>query len=183
MDVKEEIGLIIDRNGRPVDSYNLDYGIVVHDGKYSICLDYENEEDVPRKREIAKLKGELFAGDYKTIKHMEGLISDEEFETIKAERQAKRDRINELQSLITDPTISREEMDKIEKIAELTYELSDVNGDLNVLWNEMELKIMSTPDANERMSIEKEYRNNEKVVELTKRYRQLDKELREVKAT
>lgn len=173
--------MIIDRNGTPVDSYNLDYGIVVHDGKYAICLDYENEEDIPRKREIAKLKGELFAGDYKTIKHMEGLISDEEFEEFKAERQKKRDRINELQGLIINPTISREEMDKIEKIAELTYEISDVNGDLNVLWNEMELKIMSTPDPTERAKIEKDYRNSDKVVELTARYKQLDKELKEVK--
>lgn len=43
------------------------------------------------------LKEELAASDYKAIKYAEGLITAEEYEPIKAERQAIRDRINALE--------------------------------------------------------------------------------------
>lgn len=48
--------------------------------------------------EIAELKRELAETDYMAIKHSEGWISDEEYAEIKAQRQAWRDRINELES-------------------------------------------------------------------------------------
>lgn len=48
--------------------------------------------------QIMALKEELSASDYKAIKYAEGLISVEEYEPIKAERQALRDRINELEN-------------------------------------------------------------------------------------
>lgn len=48
-------------------------------------------------QEIANCLSELSSTDYKAIKYAEGLISAEEYEPIKAERQALRDRINELQ--------------------------------------------------------------------------------------
>lgn len=47
--------------------------------------------------QIQDLKEELAATDYKAIKFAEGLITAEEYEPIKAERQALRDRINELE--------------------------------------------------------------------------------------
>ena len=47
--------------------------------------------------QIMALKEELAASDYKAIKYAEGLITAEEYEPIKAERQALRDRINELE--------------------------------------------------------------------------------------
>lgn len=47
--------------------------------------------------QIMALKEELSASDYKAIKYAEGLITAEEYEPIKAERQALRDRINELE--------------------------------------------------------------------------------------
>ena len=43
------------------------------------------------------LKESLSASDYKAIKFAEGLISAEDYEPIKAERQALRDKINELE--------------------------------------------------------------------------------------
>ena len=52
------------------------------------------------KIEIAIRKAELTATDYKAIKHSEGLISEEDYAPIKAERQAIRDRINELEAAI-----------------------------------------------------------------------------------
>lgn len=42
----------------------------------------------------------LRASDYKAIKYAEGLISAEEYEPIKAERQALRDKINELEEML-----------------------------------------------------------------------------------
>ena len=48
--------------------------------------------------EISNLKNQLKASDYKAIKHSEGLISDDDYLTTKAERQAIRNRINDLQA-------------------------------------------------------------------------------------
>lgn len=50
--------------------------------------------------QIMFLKEELAASDYKAIKYAEGLITAEEYEPIKAERQALRDRINELEAML-----------------------------------------------------------------------------------
>ena len=50
--------------------------------------------------EIAELKENLKETDYQAIKHSEGWISDEEYAEIKAQRQAWRDRINELEHLL-----------------------------------------------------------------------------------
>ena len=49
--------------------------------------------------EICTLKGKLSATDYQAIKYAEGLIPEEEYDTIKAERQSWRDRINELEEI------------------------------------------------------------------------------------
>lgn len=52
------------------------------------------------QRQIAEIKKELASSDYKAIKYAEGWISEEDYAPIKAERQALRDRINELEALI-----------------------------------------------------------------------------------
>lgn len=49
------------------------------------------------ENQIALLKAELSKTDYKAIKYAEGWISEEDYAPIKAERQALRDRINELE--------------------------------------------------------------------------------------
>ena len=46
--------------------------------------------------EIGQLKAQLAETDYKAIKFAEGWLTAEEYAPIKAERQALRDRINEL---------------------------------------------------------------------------------------
>lgn len=50
-----------------------------------------------RMAEIAMLKEQLAESDYKAIKYAEGWISAEDYAPIKAERQALRDQINELE--------------------------------------------------------------------------------------
>lgn len=50
-----------------------------------------------RNREIAELKAKLSATDYQAIKYAEGVTSIEEYTPMKEQRQAWRDRINELE--------------------------------------------------------------------------------------
>ena len=52
------------------------------------------------EQEIAELKSKLDATDYQAIKYAEGFLTDEEYAEMKAQRQAWRDRINELEVLI-----------------------------------------------------------------------------------
>ncbi len=47
--------------------------------------------------QIAELKVKLEASDYKAIKFAEGWLTEAEYAPIKAERQALRDKINELE--------------------------------------------------------------------------------------
>ena len=47
---------------------------------------------------IDVLKHQLSETDYKAIKYAEGLLTEEEYAPIKAERQAMRDEINRLEA-------------------------------------------------------------------------------------
>ena len=49
------------------------------------------------EQQIAGLKQNLADTDYKAIKYAEGLISEQEYAEIKAQRQAWRDEINRLE--------------------------------------------------------------------------------------
>ena len=49
-------------------------------------------------QEIVDAVAQLSATDYQAIKHSEGLISEEDYAPIKAQRQALRDRVNELEA-------------------------------------------------------------------------------------
>ena len=50
--------------------------------------------------EIRELKQKLNATDYKAIKYAEGVLSEDEYSGTQAQRQAWRDRINELEMLV-----------------------------------------------------------------------------------
>jgi len=50
-------------------------------------------------------------------KYMDGSLSEEDYAPVKAQRQAWRDRINELEALIINPTITQEDMVKAEEAA------------------------------------------------------------------
>ena len=53
------------------------------------------------KMQIEHLKFLLAQTDYKAIKYAEGLISEAEYEPIKAQRQAWREEINNLEKQLT----------------------------------------------------------------------------------
>lgn len=61
----------------------------------------DEEEEAARQaaiaEEISALKANLSGTDYKAIKYAEGWITAEEYAETKAQRQAWRDRINELE--------------------------------------------------------------------------------------
>lgn len=51
-------------------------------------------------REIVECLNNLSATDYKAIKYAEGLISEQEYEATRLQRQYWRDRINELEAML-----------------------------------------------------------------------------------
>ena len=57
------------------------------------------EPVVTPEEEIAELKAKLAATDYQAIKYAEGYFTDEEYAEMRAQRQAWRDRINELEAV------------------------------------------------------------------------------------
>ena len=58
------------------------------------------ERVITPEKEIAELKKKLADTDYMAIKYAEGVLSEKEYAEMKAQRQAWRDRINELEALI-----------------------------------------------------------------------------------
>lgn len=59
-------------------------------------------QELVNKEKIFNLKKNLSYTDYKAIKYAEGLISEEEYAEIKAQRQAWRDEINELEKELSE---------------------------------------------------------------------------------
>jgi len=78
-----------------------DYKLVITDNHYQVI--HISEQDLLKDQyrlEITQLKKQLSDTDYKAIKYAEGQISEEEYASVKAERQGYRDRINELEALL-----------------------------------------------------------------------------------
>ena len=64
------------------------------------------EEYKPTKKELLQMdinqkKWELSQTDYKALKYAEGLLTEEEYAPIKAERQAMRDEINAMEAKLS----------------------------------------------------------------------------------
>lgn len=111
--------MIIDINGNMLPMVFLYNGIVIKDGSYSIFVEFEKDEDKAREKEIIDCKKHLSETDYKAIKYSEGALSEEEYAEDKANRKAWRDRINELEALITYPTLTKEQIKEAERKATL----------------------------------------------------------------
>lgn len=109
--------MIIDREGNRLDAYSSLDGVIVHDGKYAICLDF-NETQKEQMRRINDLKTYLNNTDYQAIKFSDGAISEEEYAPIREQRKAARLEINNIEKDYTPPSITTDEMREIEKIAE-----------------------------------------------------------------
>ena len=72
--------------------------ITIHDDIITnVEIDNEALNKTNKQIEIEELKEQLSLTDYKAIKYAEGLITEEEYAPIKAQRQEWRNRINELE--------------------------------------------------------------------------------------
>lgn len=71
---------------------------LLYKGNYVLKEEAEKLKSQEQKGErIKELKQLLSNTDYKAIKYSEGLISEEEYAEVKAQRQAWRDEINQLE--------------------------------------------------------------------------------------
>lgn len=109
--------MIIDRNGNLLQVFRSIDGIIVHDGKYAICLEFNATQKAQMQR-ISQLKAYLNSTDYQAIKFSDGAISEEDYAPIREQRKEARAEINAIEAEYTPPTITREEMDYAEKRAE-----------------------------------------------------------------
>lgn len=73
--------------------YQYENGLITEDPDFTPPAD-----NTVLLNEIGELKAELSATDYKALKYMEGWLTEEEYAPVKAQRQALRDRINELKA-------------------------------------------------------------------------------------
>lgn len=103
-----------------------------------------NEEQKAQYKQIAELKRKLRDSDYRACKFADGAYTEEEYAPIRAERAAWRAEINRIEETFAPPTLTREEMDRAEKIAmetlkeqfeaetgEQVEEIKEVKGGLN----------------------------------------------------
>lgn len=108
--------MIIDRNGDILQYFLRENGIVVKDGEFSICLEYNKQQKKQYVR-IAALKQLLSDTDYKALKFADGALTEAEYAPVRESRKLWRAEINEIEKTFSEPTISREEMDLAEQLA------------------------------------------------------------------
>ncbi|WP_455618818.1 hypothetical protein [Eisenbergiella sp.] len=108
--------MIITRNGDIIDFFLRENGIVVKDGEFSICLEY-NEKQKEQYTRIIGLKQKLSESDYKALKFADGALTEEEYAPVRAERQKWRAEINEIEEVFSEPSITKAEMEEAEKTA------------------------------------------------------------------
>ena len=92
------IPILVRRNGEWVEEQ---YTLTPEEEAAAIAEEAQGAIEV-KQAEIDSLKAQLAESDYKAIKYAEGWITAEDYAPIKAERQALRDRINELEQTIAD---------------------------------------------------------------------------------
>ena len=108
--------MIISRDGRILDFFLAENGVVVQDGEFSICLEYDEKQRKQYQR-IRGLKAMLADSDYKALKFSDGVLTEEEYAPIREQRAAWRAEINEIEKTFSEPTITRDEMDAAEAAA------------------------------------------------------------------
>lgn len=89
----KDVKKVIDVEGKPYIAAHTETEEIL------VYIPYTEAEiaKIEAEREIAELKANLSATDYQAIKYAEGVLTAEEYAETKAQRQAWRDRINELE--------------------------------------------------------------------------------------
>ena len=116
--------MTIDRDGTivPGQAWWYENGPLIRDTENPYNIEFfigvpYNEEQKAQYKQIAELKRKLRDSDYKAIKYADGAYTEEEYAPIRAERASWRAEINRIEETFTPPTLTREEMDRAEKIA------------------------------------------------------------------
>ena len=73
--------------------FDLDTNTIVEDTTYQ-----ERKEKEENQSKISELKSKLAQTDYQAIKYAEGQLSEEEYASLKLQRQLWRDEINKLEN-------------------------------------------------------------------------------------
>lgn len=75
-------------------------------------IDFENQQNSnfsfsipPEVKIIEELKQQLAQTDYQAIKYAEGWLTEEQYAPIKTQRQALRNRINELEAVLNEQSL------------------------------------------------------------------------------
>lgn len=108
--------MIINKNGDILQYFLRENGIVVKDGDFSICLEYDPDQKEKYAR-IEELKALLSDTDYKALKYSDGAMTEEEYAPIREKRKDWRQEINQIEETFSEPAITREEMDAAEQKA------------------------------------------------------------------
>lgn len=83
---------------------------------FSICVDYNSAQKEQYAR-IWSCKKALSETDYKAIKYSDGALTEEEYAPIRVQRAAWRAEINLIEETFSKPTLTREQIDEIERLA------------------------------------------------------------------
>lgn len=123
--------MTIDRDGNivPGQTWWYENGPLIRDAdneyniEFFIAVPY-NEEQKTKFKQIAELKKQLRDTDYKALKYADGAYTEEQYATVKAERAAWRAEINRIEEDFVQPTLTREEIDRAERIAMETLKMT-----------------------------------------------------------
>lgn len=113
--------VIADENGNILPAWYRKDGIIItdEDNPYNIrfCIGvYYNEEQRKKYAEIKELKNYLDSTDFRAMKYADGAYTEEEYAPYKKARAEARAKINEIEKGFDAPTLTREEIDSIEKM-------------------------------------------------------------------
>jgi hypothetical protein len=114
--------MIIDTNGKELTAWYRKDGKLIfdNDNKYgvpfAIGVEYTDEQKEQFAR-IKALKKYLKDTDFRALKYADGCYTEEEYKPYKDARASARAEINEIEETFVEPTLTREEIDEIERLA------------------------------------------------------------------
>lgn len=113
--------VIADEKGNILPAWYRKDGIIITDedntNNIRFCIGvYYNDEQRKKYAQIKELKNYLASTDFRAMKYADGAYSEEEYAPWKKARAEARAKINEIEKDFDAPTLTREEIDAIEKI-------------------------------------------------------------------
>ena len=127
--------MIIDTNGKELTAWYRKDGKLIFDNdnkygiQFAIGVEYTDEQKEQFER-IKALKKYLKDTDFRALKYADGCYTEEEYKPYKDARASARAEINEIEKTFVEPTLTREEIDEIERLAmEKHKESEESNAD------------------------------------------------------